>query len=306
METTLDEIINYLKNLQSDICASLEALDGNATFKTDKWSREEGGGGITKVIVGGNVFEKGGVNFSHVHGKMPDLLKKEIATGAEDTSCFHATGVSIVIHPVNPFVPIIHMNIRYFLMLDKEGGGIIDQWFGGGIDLSPAYPNETDTRHLHALLKKACDMFNTTYYPDFKKQCDDYFTIMHRKEMRGVGGIFYDHLRPVDENTKRSLFEFMQSVGNSFIPIYSSIVLANKERSYNQINKEWQLVRRGRYAEFNLVYDRGTHFGLRTNGRIESILMSLPPHAEWRYDFHPDANSEEEKALEFFQPKDWY
>ncbi|MCB0508126.1 MAG: oxygen-dependent coproporphyrinogen oxidase [Bacteroidetes bacterium] len=297
----LNEIITYLVDLQQSICSSLEKLDGQSTFKTDNWTRTEGGGGASKVIENGNVFEKGGVNFSHVYGKLPDILKSETRTA----NYFHATGVSIVIHPQNPFVPIIHMNVRYFCMSEEENGKITDEWFGGGIDLSPAYPNEDDTLHLHQTLKEVCDKFDISYYPTFKTWCDDYFTIKHRNEMRGVGGIFYDHLRPKNDEHKHQLFSFMQAVGNSFLPIYAEIVQRNKEKSFNEKNKEWQFVRRGRYAEFNLIYDRGTHFGLRSNGRIESILMSLPPHAEWKYNYEPKENSDEAASLLFFQPKNW-
>ena len=297
----LKDILTYLQQLQQSICSSLEILDGNALFADDEWQRAEGGGGLSKVIQNGNVFEKGGVNFSHVYGKLPDILKSE----TRNADYFHATGVSIVIHPVNPFVPIIHMNVRYFCMSEHEGSAIVDEWFGGGIDVSPAYPNETDILHLHSTLKSACDKFDISYYPAFKKWCDEYFTIKHRNEMRGVGGIFFDHLRPKDEQDKTCLFNFLQAIGNSFIPIYADIVNRNKHKAFTEKNKQWQYIRRGRYAEFNLVYDRGTHFGLKTNGRIESILMSLPPHAEWKYNFIPEKNSEEEKAISFFQPIDW-
>lgn len=298
----LANIKNYLVQLQQDICNSLESTDGKANFMDDKWIREEGGGGLSKVIQNGEVFEKGGVNFSHVHGKLPDILKSE----SRQANYFHATGVSIVIHPQNPYVPIIHMNVRYFCMSEIENGEITDEWFGGGIDMSPAYPNTEDTLHLHSTLKKMCDSFDASYYPTFKKWCDTYFTIQHRKEMRGVGGIFYDHLRPNNPAEKSNLFSFMQAVGNSFIPIYKDIVERNKNKSYTALHKEWQLVRRGRYAEFNLVYDRGTHFGLKTNGRVESILMSLPPHAEWKYNYQPIVGSEEFNTLAFFQPKEWF
>lgn len=299
---TIQDIKTYLLQLQQDICASLEELDGVARFATDEWQRPEGGGGITKVIQNGRVFEKGGVNFSHVHGLLPDILKSE----TRSARYFHATGVSIVIHPVNPYVPIIHMNVRYFCMSEEEDGPVQDEWFGGGIDMSPAYPNETDTRHLHQLLKNACDTYHADAYQQYKKWCDEYFTIVHRREMRGVGGIFYDHLRPDSEAKKTVLFAFMQAVGNSFIPVYQPIVQRNETRSYDLRQKNWQYIRRGRYAEFNLVYDRGTHFGLKTNGRIESILMSLPPEAAWKYDHHPEAGSEEADTLPFFQPIDWF
>jgi coproporphyrinogen III oxidase len=301
MKVDLKDILTYLQQLQKSICLSLEIIDGNAIFADDEWQRAEGGGGLSKVIENGNIFEKGGVNFSHVFGKLPDILKSE----TRNADYFHATGVSIVIHPVNPFVPIIHMNVRYFCMSEHEGSAIVDEWFGGGIDVSPAYPNETDILHLHSTLKSACDKFDTSYYPAFKKWCDEYFTIKHRNEMRGVGGIFFDHLRPKDEEDKTRLFNFLQAIGNSFIPIYADIVNRNKHKAFTEKNKQWQYIRRGRYAEFNLVYDRGTHFGLKTNGRIESILMSLPPHAEWKYNFIPEKNSEEEKAISFFQPIDW-
>lgn len=302
MNASLENIKSYLTGLQNTICNGLEKADGKAVFKSDKWKRAEGGGGDTRVIAEGNVFEKGGVNFSHVFGQMPEFLKSE----TRSANYFHATGVSIVIHTQNPFVPIIHMNVRYFCMMENADSEIIDEWFAGGIDLSPAYPNETDTLHLHQTLKNVCDTFDATYYPKFKTWCDDYFTIQHRNEMRGVSGIFFDHLRPNNAVEKEQLFSFLQAVGNSFLPIYTTIVENNKDKSYTPKNKEWQFVRRGRYAEFNLVYDRGTHFGLKTNGRIESILMSLPPHAEWKYDFHPEKDSEEEKTLAFFQPKDWF
>lgn len=301
MEISLTEIKKYLTDLQKSICDSLELIDGKAHFKDDEWNRPEGGGGLSKVIENGRVFEKGGVNFSHVHGKMPDVLKSE----ARHANYFHATGVSIVIHPQNPFVPIIHMNVRYFCMTENENSEIIDEWFGGGIDMSPAYPNTEDTLHLHTVLKNACDKFDASFYPKFKNWCDDYFTIKHRNEMRGVGGIFFDHLRPKNQSEKVHLFSFLQVVGNSFIPIYKEIVERNFSKTYTQENKQWQFIRRGRYAEFNLVYDRGTHFGLKTNGRIESILMSLPPHAEWKYNYQPDAESEEAKSFLYFQPKDW-
>ena len=302
MKTSLNEIKKYLTTLQKNICNSLEELDGKAVFIDDEWQRAEGGGGLSKVIENGNVFEKGGVNFSHVFGEMPDVLKSE----SRNANYFHATGVSIVIHTQNPFVPIIHMNVRYFCMSENADSEIVDEWFGGGIDVSPAYPNTEDTLHLHSTLKNACDKFDIDFYQKFKTWCDDYFTIKHRNEMRGVGGIFFDHLRPKNEEEKANLFLFLQEIGNSFIPIYSEIVIRNKNIKFTDINKSWQFIRRGRYAEFNLVYDRGTHFGLKTNGRIESILMSLPPHAEWKYNFHPEKDSEEDKSLAFFQPKDWF
>jgi coproporphyrinogen III oxidase len=298
---SLYEIKSYLTNLQDNICDALEILDTKSKFISDKWIREDGGGGDTRVIADGLIFEKGGVNFSHVHGTLPSFLKSE----TKEANFFHATGVSIVIHTQNPYVPIVHMNVRYFCMLDKEDGNIVDEWFGGGIDVSPAYPNETDVRFLHKYLKNECDKFDTTFYPEFKAWCDDYFTIQHRKQMRGVGGIFYDHLRPKDVQHKSFLFEFMKTIGDSFIPIYSTLVNNNKLKPFTDKNKEWQYIRRALYTEFNLVYDRGTHFGLKTNGRIESILMSLPPRAEWKYDYKVTPNSDEENTLKYFQPQNW-
>lgn len=298
----LNEIKSYLITLQNQICNALEIIDGKSKFQSDTWNREEGGGGDTRVITDGNVFEKGGVNFSHVHGALPSFLNSE----TKDANYFHATGVSIVIHTQNPYVPIIHMNVRYFCMLDDIDGNIVDEWFGGGIDVSPAYPNENDILFFHLYLKNECDKSDVTFYPDFKMWCDDYFTIKHRNQMRGVGGIFYDHLRPNDEQHRQFLFQFMKNIGNCFVPIYTTLVERNKDKIFTEKQKEWQYVRRGLYAEFNLVYDRGTHFGLKTNGRIESILMSLPPHACWKYDYKPELNSEEEQTLQYFQPKNWF
>lgn len=298
----LEDYLSYFKTLQNDICKALETTDGLSVFKSDVWQRKEGGGGDSRVITNGAVFEKGGVNFSHVFGKMPDVLRNE----SRNADFFHATGVSIVIHTQNPFVPIIHMNVRYFEMRDEENGNVVDSWMGGGIDLSPAYPNETDVKFFHEYLKNICDAFDADYYPKFKTWCDNYFTIQHRNQMRGVGGIFFDHLREDENHSKAQIFEFVKAVGNAFAPVYCEIVERNKHKSFSEQNKQWQYIRRGYYTEFNLVYDRGTHFGLKTNGRIESILMSLPPMASWVYNFVPEENSEEQHALQFFQPKQWF
>lgn len=298
---SLDEITGYFRVLQDNICTGLELLDGAAVFQSDEWQRPEGGGGDSRVIVNGNVFEKGGVNFSHVHGAMPEVLRTE----SRNAGYFHATGVSIVIHPVNPFVPIIHMNVRYFEMRDTPEGPAVDAWFGGGIDLSPAYPNERDARFFHSTLRSVCERHHPEFYAKFKPWCDEYFTIRHRQQMRGIGGIFFDHLRPENDGHKQQIFAFVREVGETFVPIYSEMVNRNRDRAYQAKHKEWQYIRRGYYAEFNLVYDRGTHFGLRTNGRIESILMSLPPLAAWKYNFQPEPESEELGSLAFFQPQDW-
>lgn len=297
----IDQIKTYFTDLQDSICRALKKEDGLAEFQSDKWDREAGGGGDTRVIRNGNVFEKGGVNFSHVHGELPEVLKRETT----ESGHFDAMGVSIVIHPKNPFVPIIHMNVRYFQMSDRPGGSIMDSWFGGGIDLTPSYVFDEDAAYFHQQMKAACDPHDLTYHERFKNWCDEYFYIPHRGEMRGVGGIFFDHLRPADDKEKQDLFAFVRSVGNSFAPTYRTIVAKRKNMSFTESNKQWQRIRRGRYAEFNLVYDRGTSFGLKTGGRIESILMSMPPIASWEYDHKPIQGSAEQLSLSKFQPMHW-
>lgn len=291
----LAHIIDYLHGLQDRICNDIALLDGKP-FVEDRWQREEGGGGRSRLLSQGNLVEKGGVNFSHVHGLVPEFLKKE----SPAASRFDATGVSLVIHPHNPHVPLIHMNVRYF---ETDAG---DWWFGGGIDLTPAYPVEEQLRWFHGQLKEVCDAFDPSWYPRMKHDCDRYFYIPHRSEMRGVGGIFYDHQRASPDHGKEQLFAFMQAVGDRFPIIYRYMAEQNRQKPYSEAEKHWQKIRRGRYAEFNLVYDRGTTFGLRTNGRTESILMSLPPEAVWEYNHQPAENSPEAEALRFFQPRDWF
>ncbi len=293
------ELTAWLKNLQASICSQLGNEDGLSVFSADEWKREEGGGGITRIIENGNVFEKGGVAFSAVHGKTPDFLISEkehsLPTEEKPSTTFFATGVSIVIHPQNPFVPIIHMNIRYFEM----SNGV--RWLGGGIDLTPHYINLEDAAFFHAELKKVCDQFSPEYYPKFKKWADDYFFIKHRNETRGIGGIFFDRLTEQNDEEFSKLIQFWKAVGEAFTPTYLKIVQKNKNKSFDEENKNWQLLRRGRYVEFNLVYDKGTKFGLETNGRIESILMSLPQHASWQYNFQVHKNSPEEKTLQLLK-----
>jgi coproporphyrinogen III oxidase len=286
-----EQIAAEYQVIQDEICASLEALDGKSTFEEEKWEREGGGGGRTRVIQNGNLFEKGGVNFSAVHGKLPETMQKALKVNHED---FFATGVSIVIHPNHPMVPIIHMNIRYFEM---PSGPQTIRWFGGGIDVTPHYIIDDDARFFHSYLKTVCDQFNSAFYNRFKAWADDYFFIKHRDETRGIGGIFYDRLIATDELSWDDIFEFSKAVGRSFIPIYSELVNRNREKSFTDDQQQWQYQRRSRYAEFNLVYDAGTKFGLETNGRIESILMSLPPTAKWLYNYQPEPGSEEEKTL---------
>jgi coproporphyrinogen III oxidase len=277
-------ITDWFKNLQNQIIDALEIEDGKGKFIIDNWERLGGGGGITRPVSNGNIIEKGGVNFSAVYGPVPEFMIKnnEALSGQE----FYATGVSIVLHPHNPMVPIIHMNVRYF-----EAGNTC--WFGGGIDLTPHYINEADAKKFHLGLQHVCNQFDANYYTQFKQLADDYFYIPHRNETRGVGGIFFDFLKPNEEKSKEFLFQFVQAVGNSFAPFYTSIMRKNKNLIFGENEKQWQFLRRGRYAEFNLVYDRGTKFGLETNGRAESILMSLPPQAAWEYNFTPFENSPE-------------
>ncbi len=293
-----EQISEAFKLLQDRICKALENEDGSGKFKEDNWKREEGGGGRTRIIQDGNVIEKGGVLYSAVHGPIPDFLKNNIeptTNNEQPTTTFYATGVSIVIHPSNPMVPIIHMNVRYFEM----SNGV--WWFGGGIDLTPHYVDEEDAKFFHSALKQSCDKHNPNYYKEFKKWADDYFFIKHRNETRGVGGIFFDKLTQTDSVTKEQLFDFVIEVGNTFAPTYTKLMNKNKSKSFDENNKQWQLLRRGRYVEFNLIYDLGTKFGLESNGRVESILMSLPKMAGWEYDYSPKPNSSEEKTLSFLK-----
>jgi len=283
------KITETYKTIQDEICQVLEKLDGTAKFEEEIWERDGGGGGRTRIMQHGNIIEKGGVNFSAVHGKLPEMIKKSFGVDEDE---FFATGVSIVIHPNNPFVPIIHMNIRYFELNDEI------RWFGGGIDLTPHYVIEEDAQFFHQQLKNVCDIHHQDFYKDFKKWADDYFYVRHREETRGIGGVFYDKLTP--EKTGLSfeeIFQFSCDLGRTFAPTYTELVNKNRHKDYTEYHKNWQYLRRGRYVEFNLVWDSGTKFGLETNGRIESILMSLPPQANWAYDFQPEEGSEEAKTL---------
>lgn len=291
-------IAETYKTIQDEICQALEKLDGTAKFEEEIWERTGGGGGRTRIIQNGNIIEKGGVNFSAVHGKLPEMIKKSF--GVEEDE-FFATGVSIVIHPNNPFVPIIHMNIRYFELNEQI------RWFGGGIDLTPHYVIDEDARFFHQQMKNVCDAHHPDFYTDFKKWADDYFYVRHREETRGIGGVFYDKLTP--EKTGLSfeeIFAFSCDLGCTFAPTYTELVNRNRHKTYTEQHKNWQFLRRGRYVEFNLVWDSGTKFGLETNGRIESILMSLPPQANWAYDFQPEEGSEEAKTLALLRKDiDW-
>lgn len=296
-----EEISSYFRNLQDNICKALEELDGKK-FTEESWERDGGGGGKSRVMQNGTIIEKGGVNFSEVYGSLPEIIKKDLQIESE---YFYATGVSIVIHPESPIVPIIHMNVRYFETSDKNSEKI-NNWFGGGIDLTPHYVNEEDASFFHQSLKGICDKHDISYYPEFKKWADDYFFIKHRNETRGIGGIFFDRLSENELFTIEQRFDFVRDVGNAFIPIYLPLIKKNKDTAYSQQEKNWQLLRRGRYVEFNLLYDKGTKFGLETAGRVESILMSLPLLAAWQYNFQPQPKSREQQTMDYLKKGiDW-
>ncbi|MFS4466383.1 oxygen-dependent coproporphyrinogen oxidase [Maribacter sp. 2210JD10-5] len=297
-----DKFYAYILALQDTITQKLEAVDGTAKFQEDIWKRPEGGGGRTRVIENGAVFEKGGVNISGVHGALPKSMQAYF--GVEDAD-FYACGLSLVLHPKNPMVPTVHANWRYFEMYDKQGN-LVDQWFGGGQDLTPYYLFDEDAKHFHTICKEACDKHYPDFYNKYKKRCDAYFWNAHRNEARGVGGLFFDYCKATDEMNMQAWYDFVTEVGNSFLNSYIPIVTKRKNLDYTPVQRDWQEIRRGRYVEFNLVHDKGTLFGLRTNGRIESILMSLPPHVQWRYDHQPEKGSEEERLLQVLKkPETW-
>ena len=297
-----DTFYAYIQNLQNKITSELQKIDGKAQFREDNWVRPEGGGGRSRVIEKGSIFEKGGVNISAVHGELPASMQAYF--GVDDAD-FFACGLSLVLHPSNPMVPTVHANWRYFEMYNKKGE-IVDQWFGGGQDLTPYYLFDEDAIHFHSICKRACDRHDATFYSTFKKKCDDYFWNTHRNEARGVGGLFFDYCKATDDMSMRDWYNFVADVGDCFLEAYIPIVQKRKNLVYSQEQRNWQEIRRGRYVEFNLVHDKGTLFGLRTNGRIESILMSLPPHVQWVYDHHPEKGSLEEKLVKVLeQPKEW-
>ena len=281
-------ITEWFMHLQDRICAALEKTDGKGVFEEELWQRPGGGGGRTRILQNANIIEKGGVNFSQVHGILPEKIAASLQVKGHD---FFATGVSIVMHPFSPMVPIIHMNVRYFEVSSGE------KWFGGGIDLTPIYVNEQQASYFHQQLKHICDVHHPEYYSKFKQWADDYFFIKHRNETRGVGGIFFDRLGATETITLPERFEFVKDVGNTFAPVFTGFMESNKDVQYGKQEKQFQLMRRGRYVEFNLVYDKGTKFGLDTDGRTESILMSMPPEANWIYNYHPQAGSAEEKTM---------
>jgi coproporphyrinogen III oxidase len=320
-EDAKTRVSQFMQSLQDEICSGLEALDGKGKFKEDSWQREEGGGGRSRVMTDGNIFEQGGVNFSEVwgHNLPPSILQQRPEAQGHS---FYATGTSMVLHPKNPYIPTVHLNYRYF-----EAGPV--WWFGGGADLTPYYPFAEDAKHFHSTFKQTCDRHNPEYYPVFKRWCDEYFYLKHRNETRGVGGLFFDYqdgtgslykgshqdkaaaeysngLPPQKHRTWEELFTFIQDCGRTFLPAYVPIAEKRQHTEYGDRERNFQLYRRGRYVEFNLVYDRGTIFGLQTNGRTESILMSLPPLVRWEYGYTPEPNTPEAELYEvFLKPQNW-
>ena len=299
-DNSIKEVGDYLRSLQRKIVHALEDVDGKETFRHDDWERDAGGGGKSRVLVDGAVFEQAGVGFSHVYGaEMPPTATR---TRPELTGHgFQALGVSLVLHPRNPYVPTTHANFRYFCAEADDGDPI--WWFGGGFDLTPYYPFHEDVIHWHRTARDACNQFGDEVYAKYKKWCDEYFFLKHRNESRGVGGLFFDDLN----NWKfERCFEFTRTMGDQFLPAYLPIVNARKDHPYGERQREFQLYRRGRYVEFNLIYDRGTLFGLQSGGRTESILMSLPPRVRWEYDWHPEPDSAEDKLYKkYLVPQDW-
>lgn len=292
----LERFNTFIAHAQDTICAALEAVDGKAVFREDLWERPGGGGGRTRVISGGNVFEKGGVNISNVHGELPEAMRAHFGVKGGQ---FSACGISLVLHPINPFVPTVHANYRYF---EVEG----DAWFGGGADLTPYYLFAEDAALFHRKHREACDLIDTAFYPEFKQNCDEYFVNTHRGESRGIGGIFYDYKRPDAKHDKNDWLRLARANADAFVEAYVPIAQRRKNSPYNAQHRHWQEIRRGRYAEFNLIHDRGTLFGLKTDGRIESILMSLPPQARWEYDHHPAPGSPEAELIDVLKkPVAW-
>ena len=301
---SINRVREYLLGLQDSICSGLEAADGRGRFRQDLWDRDSGGGGCTRVLEQGDVFEQAGVNFSHVFGNRLPASATAARPELEGRD-FQALGISLVIHPHNPYLPTSHANVRFFIASKPGAQGDDDQpvwWFGGGYDLTPCYPNMEDIVHWHTTVKKTCEPFGDDVYPRYKQWCDDYFYLKHRNETRGVGGLFFDDL---NEWGFERCFDFMQNVGNSYLSAYLPIVERRKQTPYSDRERAFQLYRRGRYVEFNLVYDRGTLFGLQSGGRTESILMSLPPDVSWRYNYQPEPGSAEAELTHYLRPRNW-
>jgi coproporphyrinogen III oxidase len=301
MNTDKASISNWFQGLQEDICNQISATDGKGKFEIDEWRHSKGGGGKSRLLQNGSILEKAGVNFSAVEGPAQEGLLKTLEINAEnlDDLKFFATGVSIVMHPFSPMAPIIHMNVRYFELSNGT------YWFGGGIDLTPHIVDKKQAQYFHQEIKKVCDRHDIEYYPKFKKWADDYFYLPHRSETRGVGGIFFDRLIEDRNHSKEEIFAFVQDVANLFAPVYSHLMQINKVKEYTDEHKKWQYLRRGRYVEFNLVWDRGTKFGLQTNGRTESILMSMPPQANWEYDYQAQKQFEKDTIASLQKDVDW-
>ena len=300
MTIDIDSVRRYLSHLQESICSEIERCDNKEKFLVDDWERETGGGGRTRVLNNGAVFEQAGVNFSEVYGS--NLPASATAHRPELAGRnFRAMGVSLVIHPHNPYIPTSHANVRFFIAQKPDVDPV--WWFGGGFDLTPYYGNQEDCKHWHQTAKTACDPFGEDTYHKYKTWCDEYFYLRHRNEPRGIGGLFFDDLNTPDFDTA---FAFMQSVGNHYLPAYIPIVEKRKSIEYGERERDFQLYRRGRYVEFNLVYDRGTLFGLQSGGRTESILMSLPPLVKWKYNYQPETGTAEAELYEtYLKPKDW-
>lgn len=301
--TRRDRVTELMREGQHKLISAFEALDGGGKFSSSSWQRPGGGGGEARVLEGGRVFERAGVNVSAVHGdKVPASLSKQ-HPGTEGQP-FFATGLSMVLHPQNPYVPAFHANYRYF-EVGTEGEQSNIWWFGGGADMTPNYGFEEDAVHFHRTLKALCDRHPQADYPTFKETCDTYFYIKHRDEMRGIGGIFFDQISESGQGDWEADFSFVRDGIDTILPSYLPIVEKRMSTSYGERERQWQLYRRGRYVEFNLVYDRGTLFGLQTGGNIEAILMSMPPYAHWAFDYQPEAGSEEARMQMLLQPRDW-
>jgi len=298
-----DKFYNYIKKLQMEITSEIEEIERSSSFINDRWSYKKGtGGGLTKIIENGEFFEKGGVNISSIGGKLPKEIIEQFKVKYD---LFNASGLSLVLHPNNPFVPTIHMNIRLFELLNEKGI-VADSWFGGGVDLTPYYIFKEDIVFFHHNYKIICDEFDAKIYDEFKKKCDNYFWNSHRNEARGVGGLFFDYLRKNKNYSLLDWFRFVKKFGSIFLPTFKSIFLKRMNTKFNKNHKLWQEIRRGRYVEFNLIHDKGTLFGLKTGGRLESILMSLPPKVRWNYNFKPSPNSKEEELIKILKnPIDW-
>jgi len=296
----INAVKKYLLELQDTISDKIDVLEGGQQCQEEVWQREDGGGGRTRILTDGELFEQAGINFSHVHGdKLPSSASAQRPELAGRS--FQAMGVSLVIHPRNPFIPTTHMNVRFFIA-EKDNSEAV-WWFGGGFDLTPYYGFEEDAKHWHQIAKQSCDPYGDDLYPQYKQWCDEYFYLNHRKETRGIGGLFFDDLNKLGFEES---FAFMRSVGDHFIPAYEPIIERRRKTKYGSRERDFQLYRRGRYVEFNLVYDRGTLFGLQSGGRTESILMSLPPEVRWRYNWQPEKDSEEARLYEIFlKPQDW-